>query len=171
MAYQNFVYTPNRPMAYTPYYQPNYQPNFQPNYGQQMPMQQPMAQPQNQPQSGFAEVIYATEKEADAFIVPPNHKVLFWVTDTSKIVVKSTDSNGMSRAEKYALTQIDNLPETDQKTQHRANDGVKRDDLSAFMKKDDAQKQFDELKKDFEKQFKELKNTVKINEIMKGEKE
>lgn len=167
MAYQNFVYTPNRPMAYTPYYQPNYQPNFQPNYGQQMPT----PQPQNQPQPGFAEVIYATEKEADAFIVPPNHKVIFWVTDTSKIVVKSTDSNGMSRAEKYALTRLDNLPETDQKTQQRANDAVKRDDLSVFLKKDDAQKQFDDLKKDIEKQVKELKNTIKISEIMKGEKE
>lgn len=163
MTYPNYNYTPNRPMAYTPFYQPNYQPN----YGQPMPM----PQPQNQPQSGAADVIYATEKEADAFIVPPNNKVFFWLTDTSKIVVKSTDNNGMSHAEKYTLTRDDISPETDQKTQQRPNDAVKRDDLDVFLKKDDAQKQFDDLKKDFEKQVKEIKNAVKINEIMKGEKE
>ncbi len=120
--------------------------------------------------AGYTDVIYATEQQAEMEIVYPNNKVLFLITDKPMLITKSSDINGFMTIEKY---NIEKIPNGNENTQYKANDGVKTQDLSQFITSDKMDEKLKEFKTDFDKKLADLKKSISISaqvkEIIKRE--
>ena len=125
--------------SYNPYQ--NYGMYQQPSYQSQQMTQPQMVQNQQQymPSSSlpFNEVRFATLKEAEAYIVVPNTKVMFMDRDNSVFYIKSADSLGKSTLEGYKYTPMDNSPSESVSLDFDPKDFVKTQDLNNYLTKDD----------------------------------
>lgn len=129
------------------------------NYGTYMGYQQPIYQPQPQVQQPRAnvDVIFATEKEAEAFIVPVGKKVLFVFNDKPMIMFKSTDMMGYSSIERYKTQKVENLSTETQTTNFNPE---------IFVKQEDFNNRFSEIAK----QVEELNNKMQMISFIEKEK-
>lgn len=123
----------------------NYSFNPYQNYGymNQPSYQQPQQVVQNQqqyiatPSVPFNEVRFATLKEAEAYIVVPNTKVMFMDRDNSVFYIKSADSLGKSTLEGFKYVRLDNSPIESVSREFDPKEYVKTGDLDKYLTKDD----------------------------------
>ena len=121
--------------SYNPYQNYGYQPSYQ--QPQQVVQNQQQYQQQYMPTTSvpFNEVRFATLKEAEAYIVVPNTKVMFMDRDNSVFYIKSADSLGKSTLEGYKYTPMDNSPTESVSLDFDPKDFVKTDDLKNYLTK------------------------------------
>ena len=123
--------------SYNPYQNYGYQPSYQ--QPQQVVQSQQQYQQQYMPTTSvpFNEVRFATLKEAEAYIVVPNTKVMFMDRDNSVFYIKSADSLGKSTLEGFKYTRLDNSPSESVSLDFDPKDFVKTQDLNKYLTKDD----------------------------------
>ena len=127
-------------------------------YQQPLTYQQPIYQPPTTQQNRTnIEVIFATEKEAEAFIVPVGKKVLFVFNDKPMIMFKSTDMMGYSNIERYKTQKVENLSTETQTNEFNPE---------IFVKQEDFNNRFAEMSK----QVEELNNKMKMITFIDKEK-
>lgn len=119
--------------SYNPYSNYNYM--NQPNY--QQPQQQIMQPQQTSNAMPFNDVRFATLKEAEAYIMFPNTKIMFMDRDNSIFYIKSADTLGKSTLEGYKYTPIENNPNESVSPVLDMKEYVKIDDLKNFITKED----------------------------------
>ncbi len=158
-------------MAYPTYtgYTPSYQSQFnQPTYPQPQYSSIPQ-NPQQMNRTGI-EVMYATESEATNYLVEPNRKILFIVTDKPMQIFKATDAMGISTSKRYKMEEMNNLSTETQTSEFDPKEFVKRNDLNGFVTSDALDKRISSLSDTISKQIEDVKKSIKIQEFLKGDK-
>lgn len=110
----------------------NYGMYQQPTYQQQQMMQQTQqyAPSNNLP---FNDIKFATLKEAEAYMVLPNTKVMFMDRDNSVFYIKSADSLGKSTLEGFKFTRIEDESTQSVSPQIDTKDFVRKEDMKSFL--------------------------------------
>lgn len=150
-------------------YTPTYQSQFnQPIY----PQPQYATMPQNQSQMSRTgiEVMYATESEATNYLVEPNRKILFIITDKPMQIFKATDSMGISTSKRYKTEEMNNLSTEAQTPEFDPKEFVKHDDLNGFVTNEMLENKISSVTSTISKQIDDIKKSIKIQEILKGDK-
>lgn len=150
-------------------YTPSYQSQFnQPIYPQ--PQYNNMPQAQSQMSRTGIEVMYATESEATNYLVEPNRKILFIITDKPMQIFKATDSMGISTSKRYKTEEMNNLSTDTQTAEFDPKEFVKQGDLKPFVTSEVLDGKISSLSETITKQLDEIRKSIKIQEILKGDK-
>ena len=145
--YNNYSpYGYQSPYANQAYYQRNY-----PTAGAQMQQPQPQPQPQAQFETPFQDIKFVTDKQAEAYIVYPNTRVLLIDNEKGVAHIKTADGMGQCVTQYFKFTPIsaDGSPlQTEVKPPEI--------DLSEYIKRADA----DEMRNAFGEQIKALEQKI-----------
>lgn len=141
-----------------------YGPMFQNAYNPQpyQSVQQNMQQQNPQQNRTGIEVMYATESEATSFLVEPNRKILFIITDKPMSIFKATDAMGISTTKRYKMEELNETPTETAKTEIDTKEFVKQEDFKDLSKK------IEIMQKEYNKKFDEIQKGV-IGKILKTE--
>lgn len=126
--------------------------------GYQPIQQQP--QPTAYNESYIQGVQFVTEDEAKAFRVNPNQTVLLMNKDNNIFYIKSADSLGRSKLEKFSFEPFKEKVEPVQALSINTENFLQKDDAKLFATKEDIKLLTEKLDK--------IQKQVKINEILGG---